>query len=103
MPAIMKLRSVNAQEFLRTFELTPVGKRETIGDTNTFVKWNATDEIIETEDDFLFSRNDRFSMLPKRAIGAEQFQPLRDQIGIWRNQPEAAQSHRYVSTTFSVD
>ena len=91
-PAIMKLRSVNAPEFLRTFELTPVGKRETIGDTNTFVKWNATDEIIETEDDFLFSRNDRFSMLPKRAIGVDQFQPLRDQIGIWRNQPEAATS-----------
>ena len=89
-PAIMKLRGTAAREFPRSIELTPVGKRETVGDTTTFVKWNATDEIIESEDDFLFSRNDRFTLLPKRAIDSDQFQILRDQIGLWRNQPQSA-------------
>ena len=89
-PAIMKLRGTAAHEFSRSIELTPVGKRETVGDSTTFVKWNSTDEIMESEDDFLFSRNDRFSLLPKRAIDSDQFQNLRDQIGLWRNQPQSA-------------
>lgn len=89
-PALMKLRGAAPQEFKRSMELTPVGKREIVGDSTTFVKWNATDEIIEANDSFLFCRNDRYSLLPKRVIETDLLQSLRDQIAKWRNEPKAA-------------
>ena len=89
-PAIVKLRSAPGVERLRAVEFTPVGKREKCGDSTGFIKWNAIDEVIETKDDFLFSRNERYSILPKRVIPEDQRQSLRDQIAHWRNYPEAA-------------
>ena len=96
-PAIVKFRAAKEKEFTRQIELTPVGKREKCGTSMTFVKWNHIDEIIETDHDFLFSRNSRFTLLPKRVIGGEpevgdrrhenQFQTLREQIAVWRNEP----------------
>lgn len=84
------LRGTTPDELKRKIELTPVGKGETVGDSTTFVKWNLTDEVIESETDFLFCRNDRYSLLPKRVIEAEQMQALRDSIALWRNQPEGS-------------
>jgi hypothetical protein len=89
-PAIVRFRAAAPEEFSRQIELTPVGKREKCGTSMTFVKWNHVDEIIETKYDFLFSRNHRFSVLPKRVIDDEQFQSLREQIGRWRNEPADA-------------
>lgn len=84
------LRGTTRDVLKRKIELTPVGKGETVGDSTTFIKWNLTDEVMESETDFLFCRNDRYSLLPKRVIGAEQIQPLRDNIALWRNQPMGA-------------
>ena len=89
-PIFAKLRSTPPPELSRSIELTPVGKREKCGDSTTFVKWNSIDEILETDTDFLFTRNSRFTMLPKRVVGDENLQTIRDQIAFWRNQPEGA-------------
>jgi hypothetical protein len=90
-PAMARFRAGAAEEFSRQIELTPVGKREKCGTSTTFVKWNHIDEIIETQHDFLFSRNHRFSVLPKRVVERliedDQLQSLREQIGRWRNEP----------------
>jgi len=88
-PAIIKFRSTK-REFPRSIEFTSVGKCETIGASRGFVKWDSVDEVIETKDDFLFSRNHRFTMLPKRVIDEDQLEPLRNKIRLWRNQPEAS-------------
>lgn len=89
-PAITKFRSSRPREFSRQIELTAVGKHEKCGTSKTFIKWNSVDEIIETKDDFLFTRNQRYSMLPKRVIEEDQLQPLRDQVSLWRNEPAAS-------------
>lgn len=89
-PAIVRLRAAKPLEYPRTIELTPIGKRETCGDTVMFVKWDAIDEVVETEHDFMFSRNERYSLLPKRVVDPEQLQEFRDAVAIWRNKPEAA-------------
>ncbi|WP_075083431.1 YcxB family protein [Mariniblastus fucicola] len=86
-PAFSRLRGTTRHEFPRSIEVTPVGKREKCGDTTTFVKWNSIDEVIETKHDFLFSRNQRFSLLPKRVVEEARCQSLRDQIAAWRNHP----------------
>ena len=88
-PAIVKFRT-KKREFSRSIELTPVGKQETVGASRGFVKWDSLDEVIESKDDFLFSRNHRFSMLPKRVIGEENMEPMRQRIRLWRNEPEAS-------------
>ena len=88
-PAIVKFRSTT-REFPRSIAFTPVGKRETVGSTRGFIKWNSLDEVIETNDDFLFSRHHRFTMLPKRVIDDQQLEALRESIKLWRNQPEAS-------------
>ena len=89
-PAIFRLRGAAAHEFPRSIELSPVGKREICGDTTAFVKWNSMDEFIEREKDFLFTRNERYSLLPKRVIATEQIPELRDRVAQWRNYPEAS-------------
>lgn len=89
-PIIATLRRKPPQEFSRSIELTPVGKREKCGDSTTFVKWNSIDEVLENETDFLFTRNSRYTMLPKRAVGEDKLQMIRDQVAVWRNQPESS-------------
>ncbi len=89
-PAMARFRAAPVKEFSRQIELTPVGKREKCGTSVTFVKWNNIDEIIETKSDFLFSRNQRFSMLPKRLIEDDQLLTLRQQVAMWRNEPAAS-------------
>ncbi len=46
-------------------------------DSHSQIKWKLIDEIRETPDAFLLRRLQRFTMIPKRALG-EQVQPCRD-------------------------
>ena len=87
-PLIVKLRSQKPAEHPRTMKLTSVGTLISVGGSRGFQKWNSVDEVTESKDDFLFSRNQRYSLLPKRVIGQDQLAELRQQIAVWRNQPQ---------------
>ena len=89
-PAFSRLRASKPEEFDRQIQFSAIGKKEVCGATSTFVKWNHIDEVNETADDFLFSRNQRYSLLPKRLISEEQIDDFRMQIAAWRNQPAEA-------------
>lgn len=89
-PLLTPKLNLNRREPLRSIELTSVGKRETCGDSTSMLKWKSIDEVFESQHAFLFSRNQRYSLLPKREIKDEQLQPLRDFIAQSRNQPASA-------------
>ena len=86
-PLLVKFRSKPVR-LERTMKLGPVGMLNSVGTARSFQKWNSVDEIIETEHSFLFSRHQRYSVLPKRVIEDSQLDGLRQQIGVWRNHPK---------------
>lgn len=86
-PAIVNFRT-RKFEHLRTTELNPVGRVESVGASRGLQKWDSVDEVIETKSDFLFSRHQRFSLLPKRVVPEDQIDMLREQVTAWRNRPK---------------
>lgn len=86
-PALVKFRT-RTLELPRITEFTPVGRVESVGASRGMQKWDSIDEVVETEQDFLFTRHQRFSLLPKRVIPEGQVETLRLQIMNWRDRPE---------------
>ena len=69
-------------------ELSDVGKRERVGSSETILKWNAIDDVLETSDEFLFERLQRYSMLPKRMFANDDaINNFREFIAQSRNYP----------------
>ena len=72
-------------------ELSDIGKRERVGNSETILKWNAIDDVLETSDEFLFERLQRYSMLPKRLFANDEaVNRFREFIATSRNYPAAA-------------
>ncbi len=74
----------------RTVALSAVGLRTTCGATVSSMKWASVEEVLESEDGFLFGRRQRYTMLPKRVLNENQVQEVRDFIASSRNQPALA-------------
>lgn len=87
-------REPHSKPAKRSFEFTRTGKMESIGTTETMVKWDLVDGIEETPDWFAFERLGRISILPKRAIdqnfetGSQAVDEVRDFLKVVRNVPE---------------
>ena len=72
-------------------ELTDVGKREQVGSTETILKWNAINDVLETSDEFLFERLQRYSIVPKRLFADDDaINRFREFISTSRNWPANA-------------
>ena len=95
-PLLSRFRIAAVQEFDREIELNDIGKREICGSSNFFVKWNQVDDVVETGQDILFSRNQRYTMLPKRLLDDVQLKQFRSMIAHWRNQTERFKRTREV-------